>query len=159
MGRRSGSDPTAAKKGCTVREVRAGDQVRVHCIGWFDDGREFYRTDPNEPLTVRVGAGQVIPGFDAALLAMTEGGEKRLRIPAEEAYGPHRPELRLEIDRDRWQQGLPAIGDALRLQYDGGRMLDVVVTAIDQTSVHVDGNHPLAGQALTFELRLVSFLA
>ena len=141
-----------------MREVRTGDQVSVHCIGWFDDGHEFYRTDPDEPLMVRVGAGQVIPGFDAALLAMTEGGEKRLRIPAEEAYGLRRPELSIAIPADRWTEGLPAVGDALRLRYEGGRELDVVVTAVDGDAVHVDGNHPLAGQALTFALRLVSIV-
>jgi peptidylprolyl isomerase len=161
MGRRSASDtPVDRAKEVTMREVRPGDRVAVHCIGWFDDGAEFYRTDAQEPLQVHVGAGEVIPGFDQGLLAMRPGDEKRIRIPAEEAYGLRNDALRIDIPRDRWAEAdLPAVGDALRLRYEEGRMLDVMVTAVDDHNVSVDGNHPLAGQALTFELRLVSFLS
>jgi peptidylprolyl isomerase len=138
-----------------MAQAKRGDTVRVHYTGTLDDGQEFDSSRGLDPLTFTLGTGSVIQGFDDAVTGMAVGDEKRVTIPAEEAYGPRREELTLQLPRAE----LPADmeieeGTQLRME-QGDQSIVVTVRQLDEESVTLDANHPLAGESLTFELRLV----
>jgi peptidylprolyl isomerase len=135
---------------------RSGDTVKVHYTGRLQDGRVFDSSKGREPLELTVGEGQLIPGFENALVQMEPGEERTITIPPDEAYGPHRPELILEVDRDEIPEHIqPEVGQQLQMHTDGGSTAIVRVAEVSDEQVTLDANHPLAGQALTFDLELV----
>lgn len=138
-----------------MRRAHNGDTVSVHYTGTLADGSVFDSSRGRDPLQFTVGEGRVIPGFDAAVSGMAVGEEKKVTIPADQAYGPHRPELMVEVDRAQFPADLhPEIGQQLQLSR-GGQVFVVTVRDLSDGSVLLDGNHPLAGQDLTFALELV----
>jgi peptidylprolyl isomerase len=147
-----------ALQGGAMAQAKQGDTVRVHYTGTLDDGQEFDSSRGLDPLTFTLGAGAVIQGFDEAVTGMAVGDEKRVTIPAAEAYGPRRDELTLRLPRAE----LPADmeleeGSQLRME-QGDQSVVVTVREVDDESVTLDANHPLAGESLTFDLRLVEIV-
>ena len=139
-----------------MAQAGTGDTVRVHYTGTHDDGTVFDTSSGREPLEFTIGSGQVIPGFDSAVDGMSPGDSETVKIPAEQAYGPHREEMMLEVDRAQVPAELdPQVGERLEIKQQDGQSIPVTVTAITETLITLDGNHPLAGQALTFEIELV----
>ncbi|MDF1503976.1 peptidylprolyl isomerase [Roseisolibacter sp. H3M3-2] len=137
------------------RAARSGDTVHIHYTGTLADGTEFDSSREREPLAFTVGAGQVIPGFDAAVTGMAVGDTKTVTIPADQAYGPLRDELIVEVPRAQVPpQIVPRVGQRLQLG-SGDRAMMVVVREVSDESLVLDGNHPLAGEDLTFALELV----
>jgi peptidylprolyl isomerase len=135
-----------------------GQVVRVHYTGTLADGSIFDSSGGGEPLEFTLGAGQVIAGFDAAVTGMLIGEEKRVTIPAEEAYGPHRTELLLVIDRDQLPDEVAVqIGESLQMS-DGRQAFPVTIREVGREQVVLDANHPLAGKDLTFDLMLVEIV-
>ncbi len=133
-----------------------GDTVRIHYTGRLDDGTVFDSSEGRDPLEFEVGAGQVIPGFDASVEGMEAGEEKTVTIPADEAYGPRNDQLVLHIPRDNLPPDLnPEPGQELVMQTADGQRFPVVVTAVGEDGIDVDANHPLAGKDLTFDIQLV----
>jgi peptidylprolyl isomerase len=134
-----------------------GDTVHIHYTGRLDDGSVFDASAGRDPLSFELGAGQVIPGFDQAVLGMAIGEQKTVRIAVEEAYGEPREDLRFRIPRERLPEGMdPEVGAKLQMAGHDGGSFPVTVVERDEASVILDANHPLAGEALTFELELVS---
>lgn len=141
-----------------MEQAKQGDTVRVHYTGTLDDGQEFDSSRGLDPLTFTLGTGSVIPGFDDAVTGMAVGDEKRVTIPAEDAYGPRRDELTLALPRAELPPDLELEeGTQLRME-QGEQSLVVTVRALDDETVTLDANHPLAGEALTFDLRLVEIV-
>ena len=139
-----------------MSQAKAGDTVRIHYTGTLDDGTQFDSSAGREPLEFTVGSGQVIPGFDKAVEGMAVGDSKKVNIPAEDAYGPRHDQLVQEVPRDALPDDLePEVGMGLQAQGPEGQVMDLTVTAVAEDSITVDGNHPLAGQALNFDLELV----
>jgi FKBP-type peptidyl-prolyl cis-trans isomerase 2 len=137
--------------------ANAGDTVQVHYTGTLDDGTQFDSSRGREPLEVRLGAGQVIPGFDEALTGMAAGDSKTVTIPADRAYGTRRDEMVQQVPRSAIPADIdlkPGLG--LSAEGPGGQRLSFVVVAFDEQQVTLDANHPLAGRDLTFDLELVS---
>ncbi len=136
--------------------AKDGDTVQVHYKGTLEDGTVFDTSRGGEPLEFPLAAGNVIAGFDKAVNGMRVGETKTVTIPAAEAYGPRYDELVLTVGRDELPEGLePSIGQQLQMsQPDGGTVI-VVVTEVSENSITVDGNHPMAGKDLTFEIELV----
>lgn len=142
-----------------MSQAKTGDTVHVHYTGKLDDGTEFDSSAGREPLEFAVGGGQVIAGFDKAVEGMTAGDTKSVRIPADEAYGSHHDQLVQEVPRSALPDEIePVVG--MRLQTPGpeGQAIQLVVTAVSPDSVTVDGNHPLAGEALNFDIELVKIV-
>jgi peptidylprolyl isomerase len=136
--------------------VKNGDHVRVHYTGRLVDGQVFDSSRDGEPLEFTVGTGQVIPGFDEALRGMQVGDKKTVEIGAEDAYGPRRDGLVATIERANAQFPTePVVGMNLALPLQDGNQLEVVITEVSETHVTIDGNHPLAGETLIFDLELV----
>lgn len=132
------------------RVAKAGDRVSVHYTGTLDDGKQFDSSKGKEPLQFTVGAGNVIAGFDRAVTGLEVGKSVKVRMEPKDAYGERREDLVVTVPAAQAPPGLQ-VGQFVSL---GGRR--ALVTKITAESVTVDANHELAGQALNFEIELVS---
>ena len=140
-----------------MSQAKAGDAVKIHYTGTLDDGTQFDSSTGREPLAFELGSGQVIPGFDKAVDGMSIGDSKSVNIPAEDAYGPHHKEMVQEVPRDALPSDLaPEAGMSLQAEGPDGQRFNLVITDVRDDSITVDGNHPLAGKALNFDIELVS---
>jgi peptidylprolyl isomerase len=142
-----------------MTEVRSGDVVLVHYTGRLEDGTQFGSSVGQDPLELRVGAGQVIPGLDRQLDGMTVGEEETVTVPADEAYGP-RDERQIHVlPRSAIPPSIDlAVGRSLEATTQGGQKMQIVVTGFDDDQVTVDANHPLAGHDLTFDVKVVEIV-
>ena len=137
-------------------QAKPGDTVKIHYTGKLDDGTVFDSSVNREPLEFTLSGGQVIPGFDEAVLGMSPGESKTQKIPMDQAYGPHREEMVLEISRQQIPSELePEVGQQLQVQQENGQTIPVFVTEVTESNVTLDANHPLAGEDLTFDIQLV----
>lgn len=138
-----------------MAQATTGDTVRVHYTGTLHDGTTFDTSEGREPLEFTVGGGQVIPGFDQAVAGMEPGDTKKVEIPSDEAYGPKREEMMLQVSPDQFPEGVdPEVGQQLQLSQPNGQNVVVRVTDVQDDAVTLDANHPLAGEDLTFEITL-----
>ncbi len=142
-----------------MSQAKAGDTVRVHYTGKLDDDTEFDSSAGRDPLEFALGSGRVLPGLDKAVQDMAVGETKSVRIEAEEAYGPRREELIQEVPKTALPEDIsPAVGMRLQAQGPDGQAIKLVVTAVAEESITVDANHPLAGEALNFDIELVEII-
>jgi peptidylprolyl isomerase len=141
-----------------MAQANRGDTVKLHYTGRQADGTVFATSRDRAPLVFSLGAGQVMPGLEKAVLGMKQGESKNVEIPAAEAYGPRRDDMILEIDRRRVPREFQKVGQRIPLNRGGGQSIPAVVTQISEQSVVLDANHALAGQDLRFELELVEIL-
>ena len=140
-----------------MTEAKSGDTVRLHYKGTLDDGSVFDSSEGRDPLEFTVGSGQIIPGLDQAIPGMKVGDEKTVRIEPDSAYGPHNPAARQAVPRTNIPANIPLeVGMQLQAQTENGQMMTVTVVEISENEVVLDANHPLAGQALTFEIQLTA---
>lgn len=138
-----------------MTQAKSGDTVEVHYTGKLEDGTEFDTSVDGDPLKFTLGSGQVIPGFEQAIIGMKAGESRTATIAAEEAYGPRQEELVLVVERDRFPPHInPEVGQRLEMHYDDNRMA-VNVTDVSDSSVTLDANHPLAGEDLIFDIELI----
>ena len=137
--------------------AKSGDQVNVHYKGTLDDGEVFDSSEGRAPLSFTLGRGEVIEGFEVAVEGMSPGETRTVRIPPEEAYGEHDEDLLEVVDRASMPKELELrLGQTLRAQGGTGAARRLTVVEINKDTVTLDANHPLAGEALTFEIKLVS---
>ncbi len=145
--------------------VKAGDKVKVDYVGFFDGGEVFDTSIKEEaekagmplrpsyaPIEFEVGAGQMIAGFDKAVVGMAEGEEKEIKLAPEDAYGNPKPEMVIEIPTpDMVKMGVqPKVGLTV---YANGQPGKIIST--DEGKTRIDMNHPMAGKTLNFRLKLV----
>ncbi|MBO0800767.1 MAG: peptidylprolyl isomerase [Blastocatellia bacterium] len=140
--------------------VKTGDLVKVHYTGKLETGEVFDSSEEGEPLSFTVGAGEVIEGFDRALIGMQVGESKDIVVPPEEAYGERDENLVQRISRDQLKlPGIdPEIGMAIEMHTPQG-VIPLVISDLTETTVELDANHTLAGESLHFALRLVEIAA
>ena len=134
-----------------------GKKVKTHYTGTLDDGTKFDSSyDRNEPLAFTCMAGQMIPGFDAAVRDMEVGETKTVRLEPADAYGEYNPALVQKVPRKNVPNAeeLP-VGETVYLRDPSGAPFPVRVAEVTDDTVSFDMNHELAGQALTFEITLV----
>ncbi|UCD58741.1 MAG: peptidylprolyl isomerase [Candidatus Hydrogenedentota bacterium] len=142
-----------------MAQAKIGDSVKVHYTGTLDDGTIFDSSVDREPLEFTLGEGQVIVGFEEAIVGMRPSESKTTTVPANKAYGPHNPEMVVAVDRDRFPEHLePKVGQQLQMRQAQGQVIVVTVTEVSESSVMLDANHPLAGKDLTFEIQLVGIV-
>jgi peptidylprolyl isomerase len=143
-----------------MTQAKKGDTVKVHYTGKLKDGRVFDSSRDSEPLELTLGAGQVIPGFEEEIVGMSKDDSKSFEIAAEEAYGPYREELVVEIEKKRVPENLNLeIGQQLALRPGEGQIVRVTVADIADETVTLDANHPLAGEDLNFEVQLIEIVS
>jgi peptidylprolyl isomerase len=139
-----------------MAQAKMNDTVIVHYTGSFTDGVVFDSSIDREPFEFTIGQGMVIPGFENGIIGMHEGDSKKINIPAEDAYGPHREDLLTTIERSQIPASIDLqIGMVLQMRSPDGGTANVTIQDINQESVILDLNHPMAGKELIFEVNLV----
>ena len=147
-----------------MAQAKEGDKVKVHYTGKLEGGEVFDSSECAEqecgcdsgPLEFTIGEGEVIPGFEKAVVGMSEGEAKTFTIPVEDAYGKRNEEMVVAVERSQVPVDLtPEVGMRLEVTQEDGQEFPVVITNVTDTHVTLDANHPLAGRDLTFEIKLV----
>ncbi len=143
-----------------MAEAKLGDKVRVHYTGLLDDGTVFDTSVGREPFDFTIGENTVIPGFENAVVGMKVGDKKTISIPPGDAYGEYLDDLIVVINRSQIPPEIDAeVGMVLQVKSENGTATYVTVTDITDDAVTLDGNHPLAGKSLTFEIELLEIVA
>ncbi len=169
-----------------MAQAKSGDRVRVHYTGSLEDGSVFDSSEEqpqdtscgcsstkghdggcgcgpdesaDEPLEFVIGGGQLIPKFEAAVIGLEPGQSITVMIAADDAYGAHAEEMVAVIERSEIPADInPEPGHQMEVILEDGSPLPVLVTEVTDTTITLDGNHPLAGRDLTFTIRLVEIL-
>lgn len=170
-----------------MAQAKTGDKVKVHYTGTLEDGSVFDSSEetieqPDDhscgcsgksnvdkgcgcgsrasaPMEFVIGAGQLIPKFEAAVIGLEPGGSITVTIPAEDAYGERAEEMMAVIERSEIPAEInPEPGQQMEVILEDGSPLPVLVTEVTDTTITLDGNHPLAGRDLTFFIRLIEIL-
>ena len=140
-------------------QAKKGDKVSIYYTGYLKDGTVIDSTGGEEPLTFIIGQSSVISILEDSVIGMQPGVTKSVSIPPEHAYGHHNTNLVSVIDRSRVPDNIRLKeGMKLRARTKSGIIKDVRVREVSENSVTVDANHPLAGKALTFEIKLLGIL-
>jgi peptidylprolyl isomerase len=136
--------------------IEAGNLISVHYTGTFEDGEVFDSSQGRDPLSFQVGAGQMIQGFDQAVLGMKQGENKKITLAPEEAYGPRDEELLIDIPAEQFPDDMKLEkGMMLQLTNQAGQPVPATVAEINDESVKMDVNHPMAGKTLVFDIEIV----
>ncbi|MBW4054105.1 MAG: peptidylprolyl isomerase [Proteobacteria bacterium] len=171
-----------------MAQAKTGDKVTVHYTGTLEDGSVFDTSErpvaqPDDhscccsgdkdvvndgcgcdstatgPMEFVIGSGQLIPKFEAAVIGLEPGQSVTVSIPADDAYGQRAEEMVAVIERSEIPADInPAPGDQMEVILENGSPFPVLVTEVTDTTITLDGNHPLAGRDLTFSIRLVEIL-
>lgn len=142
-----------------MQSVKKGDTVKVHYHGKMTNGETFDTSEGREPLEFKVGAGMVIAGFDNGVLEMHQGDKKTIEIPVDKAYGPRDEKLIIDFPKENLPPDLkPEEGMQLQLTNQDGQAFPVVVKSVGEEAIQLDANHPLAGEALIFDVELVEIV-
>ena len=137
-------------------EAKQGDTVRVHYQGSLQDGTVFDTSRDRDPFEFTIGEGQVIAGFESAVVGMEPGENKVVTLEPEDAYGPRRSELLVEVGLDRLPPEVEVeVGSQLQVKQQDGSPRVATIARVGEDSVTLDVNHPLAGKDLTFDIELV----
>lgn len=143
-----------------MAEVKAGDTVHLHYTGTLLDGTTFDSSEGRDPLQFVVGSGQIIPGLDVAIPGMQVGDKKVVKIGADDAYGQVNPDMRQAVPREGIPPEIPLeVGIQLQMQTPDGQAMPVTVIEVDEATVTLDANHPLAGKDLQFDIELMKIEA
>jgi peptidylprolyl isomerase len=141
------------------RAVAAGDQIKVNYVGRFDNGELFDSSEGREPLEFTVGGEQVIAGFDRAVVGLKPGESCKVVVSPADGYGEHVPEMVVTIERQQIPDNEKLmLGSMLEVSMEDGQSLEVQVVELSDEVVVLDGNHPLSGKELHFEIELLDFV-
>jgi len=142
--------------------AKLGDRLKIHYVCYDSTGQELESTISTEPPLIILGDGQILPALEAALVGLSAGQSRTVTLPPGQAFGEYQEDLvgyipfeQLQLDGEEPQIGLPvAIADS-----QGEELLQAEITGVEELGVTVDGNHPLAGQTLKFQLTLVAIMS
>ncbi len=136
--------------------AQKGNKVKVHYTGRLNDGNVFDSSVNRQPLEFKLGEGQMIPGFEQAVLGLQEGEKVTATIPANDAYGERRNDLIFNVPRTNVPENIdPRVGQKLSIKQPDGQMIPVTVTDANEEAIVLDANHPLAGKDLIFDIEVV----
>lgn len=139
------------------RHAKIGDKVEIHFIGKLEDESVFETSHDGTPLKFKIGNNEVIQGIDEAVVGMKVGQEKFIHISSDKAYGSIEKDLIISIEKDKLPKDIDlAVGNELKIPNEDGSPFSVRVANVDDKIIQLDGNHPLAGKNLIFELKLIN---
>ncbi|MEM5566816.1 peptidylprolyl isomerase [Psychroserpens sp. AS72] len=137
-------------------QVKENNTVKVNYTGKLMDGQVFDSSEGREPLEFTLGQGQLIPGFEKGVIDMKLNEKKTITIAKEEAYGNVNKELIIEVEKSKLPQDMkPEVGMGLVSKSEDGQENNLLVVEVKDDTIVVDGNHPLAGKDLIFDLEVV----
>lgn len=139
-----------------MTKVKENSKVKVHYTGTLENGEVFDSSREREPLEFTMGQGQLIPGFEKAVLGLEKGESTKVTISVDEAYGEKNPDLVQTVNKSELPEEIkPEVGMQLISRTPDGHEIPVVITEVTEETFTVDANHPLAGKALTFDIEVV----
>lgn len=149
-------------------QAKKGDRVKLHFTGKLEDGTVFDSTEDCDcddcgceegPVEFVIGEGEMAPGLEEAVVGMSPGESKTVKVPAALAFGERDEEMVVVVEKKELPPDLnPEVGETLEVTEDDGESFPVIVTETSDTTITLDANHPLAGLELTFDLQLVEIL-
>jgi len=136
--------------------IKTGDTITVNYTGKFEDGNVFDSSEGKEPLKFTVGSGQLIKGFDDAVIGMKAGEKKTVTLAPADAYGERQDGMIIDIPKTQIPADMELeVGQRLHLRDPKGQPIPAMVAEITDEVVKMDANHPMAGKTLIFELEIV----
>ena len=139
-----------------MSKAKDGDTVKVHYTGTLESGEVFDTSKEREPLEFKLGEGQLIPGFEKAVIGMNAGESTKVDIPSDEAYGEAREDLVIKVPKDQLPEDVePQVGMQLQVNQPNGQPIPVRITEVGESELTLDANHPLAGKDLSFDIELI----
>ncbi len=143
-----------------MANAQTGNTVLIHYKGELENGSVFDQSTKDDPLQFTIGEGMLIQDFEQAVIGMDPGETKTVHIPSDRAYGQHRDDLMIEVERTQFPEHIsPVSGQKLQLTQPDGHPLMVTITKVDDANVTLDANHPLAGEDLTFHIQLLEIVS
>jgi len=140
-----------------MRQAKCGDRVTVHYTGKLENGEVFANSKVGEPFEFTIGKEEVVPGFEKGVIGMEVGETKTITVPPDEAYGPRSEELLVDVSKSALPEDItPAIGGQLQIPQKDGNPIRVTVSDMNEDTVTLDANHPLAGITVVFDILLVA---
>ncbi len=142
-----------------MAQAKDGDTIKVHYTGKLDDGSVFDSSADRDPLEFKLGDNRIIRGFENTVIGMEPGGKSTVKIAADEAFGPYKDEMIMEVKKEDLPTDLdPKIGQKFNLQQSDDQTIIVTVTEVTEDTVTLDANHPLAGKDLSFDIELLEIV-
>ena len=142
-----------------MQQVQNGDKVKVHYHGKLRSGETFDSSQGRDPLEFTVGTGQVIRGFDEGVKGMQVGDKKTVEIAVGDAYGEKSQDMIIEFPKNQFPEDMtPQVGQQLMMSNGSGQSFPVTIMEVQEETVLLDANHPLAGQDLIFDIELVEIV-
>ena len=140
-------------------KIQKGSKIRVEYEGKLEDGTIFDSSkhgDHSHPLEFEVGSGQIIKGFEEAVIGMCIGDEKEIKLQPSEAYGEHNPQLIKEVPKNEFPAGVKLEpGMVLGMSLPNGVQIPARIVEVKEENVTLDLNHPLAGKVLIFKIKIL----
>ena len=139
-----------------TKAVAPGDTISVHYTGKFESGDLFDSSEGREPLKFTVGTGQLVKGFDDAVVGMIPGEKKTVTVTPKEGYGERREDHVVDFPKANVPEDMKLeVGMVVQMSDQSGRPIPVIITEILEDVVKMDVNHPLAGKTLVFDVEIV----
>jgi peptidylprolyl isomerase len=142
-----------------MSQAKDGDKVKVHYTGKLENGEVFDSSKDRQPLEFEIGGGNVMPGVEKGIIGMEIGDTKSIQIPPEDAFGPWRRELLVDLKRNEFPENMNlTVGQKLQMRHMDGDPLSLIITDVNEDTVMLDANHPLAGKTLVFDVELIGIV-
>ncbi|MDB3870348.1 FKBP-type peptidyl-prolyl cis-trans isomerase [bacterium] len=140
-----------------MTKLKTGDKVKVHYVGTLKEGQVFDSSrEKNQPIEFSIDDGKLLKGFNDAVKGLDVGGKKTISLTSEEAYGKYINEAVITVPKSEFPEGMKyELNGFIQGQDNEGRPVQGQVVKIEEGSVNLDMNHPLAGEDLKFEIELV----
>jgi len=139
-----------------MAKAENGSTVKIHFTGKYEDGTVFDSSRDRDPLEFTVGDGKTIEGLEQSVVGMEAGETKDITLTPDKAFGDRDEDMVRAIERSQIPEEIDlAVGMPLQVQSPEGESYMVMVADLDEETVTLDGNHPLAGQTLSFDIELV----
>ncbi len=136
-----------------------GDTVLIHFTGASEDGKVFASSHNEKPLEFKIGSGTVIPGLEEAIVGMSKGESKKIHLTSDKAFGDKREDLIVSVDRGELPlEEEPEVGQRMGFQVKDGTKIEATITDVTESRITLDANHPLSGENVEFEVKLVDII-
>jgi len=145
------------EKGVFMSLAQCGDTVKVHMTVWLEDGTDFVSSRDTDPFEFTLGQGEMIPNFENAVIGMEVGETKTITLSPDDAYGERHEDLIISVKKSDFPESVtPVVGERLRVRLKGSDPIEVTLMDINEDTIILDGNHPLAGYSVTYNIQLVA---
>jgi peptidylprolyl isomerase len=143
----------------SMSRAKAGDVVKVHFTGTLDNGNIFASTKDSEPLEFTIGGGSTFQKFEEDIIGMIAGDTKKITVEPDDGFGRRDDKLVFKVDKEGGPQELMLeVGKKLQMKQENGKVVDIIVTEVDDATITLDANYPLAGKTLTFDVKLMEIV-